>query len=77
MKWLIIIALICIALYSLHRLALWMEARGWIYYKHRKASPATRASAALELQTLIEPQKRHVLRVKQEEHFEEDDKGEP
>ena len=27
------------ALYGLHRTALWMERRGWLYYKHRKRPP--------------------------------------
>ena len=25
-----------VALYGLHRLALWLEARGWLYYIHKK-----------------------------------------
>ena len=34
--WMLIIALGLGALYGLHRLGLWMEERGYIYYLHKK-----------------------------------------
>jgi hypothetical protein len=77
MKWLAIGFVVCISIYLLHRLFLWMESRGWIYYKNRRASPATRANAALEVTSLLEPQKRHVLKIQQEERQEEDGESEP
>jgi hypothetical protein len=76
MKWLFISAGVA-ALYGIHRLFLWMESKGWIYYNNRKASPGTRANAALEIQSLLEPEKRHILKIQQEQHVEEDDEGDP
>jgi len=50
------------ALVALDRLALWAEARGWIYWRRtRRRTGAGLADAFLEVQSLIEPEKRHVL----------------
>jgi len=51
--------------------------KAWIYYKNRKASPGTRANAALEIQSLLEPEKKHILKIQQEQHVEEDNEGDP
>lgn len=66
------------ALHVLHRLALWAEARGWIYYT-RRGSSGSLGNAFLEVQALFEPNQRHVLEERQraEEKEEEDDEGDP
>lgn len=64
-------------LYAMHRLALWAEARGWIYYLHNKPTSSTLGNAFLEVQALIEPGKRDLLEVRKEVAVEEDDQGEP
>lgn len=66
----------CAALYTLHRLALWMERRGWIFYKHTRASSGA-ASAALgnamqELNAFAEPQARYAIEERQSEHKQQD-----
>jgi hypothetical protein len=65
------------ALFILDRLLLKAEERGWIYYRKKRASPGTRASAALELQSLLEPDRKHVAESVRHEKEEEDDSGEP
>jgi hypothetical protein len=46
--------------YALDRLGLWLEARGWLYYRTKRGSvPLGRA--VLETQALLDPSKRHVL----------------
>jgi hypothetical protein len=46
--------------YVLDRLGLWLEARGWLYYRTKRGSvPLGRA--VLETQALLDPNKRHVL----------------
>ena len=72
----IILVAVVVALYALHRLALWAEERGWIYYR-RRAGRGTLGSAFLEVQSLIEPGQHHVLEVMREEQVEEDDSGDP
>jgi hypothetical protein len=77
MTWLLILIGICVGLFALHKLGLWIESRGWIYYHKKKASPGTAASAWLEMQSLIEPGKKHVIQVQREEHEEDDGDAEP
>jgi len=48
-------------LYSLHRLALWAEGRGWVYYRKQQGSSGALGNALLEAQTVLEPSKRHIF----------------
>ena len=73
----LLIAAIAAAIYGLHRLALWMEARGWIYYKHKHGSSGSLGAAFLEVQALLEPSKKHVLEISQRDESEDDDAGGP
>jgi len=59
------------------RLLLRAEERGWIYYRRRRASPGSAASAALEVQKIFEPRTRHVLTVQRDVRPIEDDAGDP
>jgi hypothetical protein len=61
------------ALYGLHRVCLWLESRGWLYYKHKKPSSSA-ASCLVGLQKALEPQAQHVLQIKEERrHHEEEE----
>ena len=64
------------AVYGLHRLALWAERRGFIYYR-RGHGRAGLPRAVLEVQALLEPQKRHVLEEKAREPVEDARSGDP
>jgi hypothetical protein len=72
--WMIVIGL---ALGGLHALALWAERRGWIYYRHRKASPGTAGRAFMEVQSLLEPGVAHIIQSESEDAQQEDDAGDP
>jgi hypothetical protein len=65
-----------LALYGLHRLCLWLEDRGWLYYKHKKPSSSP-ASCFVALQQVLEPPIHHVLQVKEEKrcHAEQEAPG--
>ena len=63
--------------YGLHRLGLWMEARGWIYYRKKRGSSGGLGTAFLEVQSLLEPSARHVLEVKRNEDADDEDSGDP
>ena len=52
-------------LWRLHRLCLWMEERGWLYYKYKRASSSA-AGSFVAVQQMIEPQTRHVIEVQDE-----------
>jgi hypothetical protein len=77
LKWPLILLGIGVLLFACHKFLSWMEGRGWIYYHKKKASPGTAASAWLELQSMVEPGTKHVLRVEREERQEDDGEGGP
>jgi hypothetical protein len=61
------------AVYGFHRLGLWLEERGWLYYKHKKPNSSP-ASCFLALQKALEPQTQYVLQIKDEKrHRAEED----
>lgn len=52
--WSVVVALGLGALYGLHRLVLWMEDRGYIYYLHKKPRSSPLGSL-IAFQRAIEP----------------------
>lgn len=72
--WVLVAAAACLVL---DRLLLAAEARGWIYWRRRRASPGTPAGAMLELHAMLEPSRRHTAEVVRAEAHEEDDAGGP
>jgi hypothetical protein len=58
------------ALYGLDRLGLWLEDRGWLYYRRKKPSSSP-ASCWVAMQRLVEPGVKHVAHVGQERHGED------
>ncbi len=75
MKLLVVLLTIAIFLVLLDRLLLYCERRGWIFYRKKKPSPGTAASAFLEVHSLIEQGKKHVVEIQKEQVHEEDDKS--
>lgn len=57
------------ALYGMHRLALWLEDQGYIYYLRKKPGGSA-ASCFVALQRNIEPQAQYVQQVREEAHFD-------
>ena len=64
-------------LLGIDRLLLWMEKKGWIYYRKKSGSPGTTASAFMQLQSMIEPGKKHVIEYSEQEYEEEDGEAGP
>lgn len=77
MKLALVILAGILVLYGLHRLALEAEDRGWIYYLRRKPSSSALGNAFLEVQSLVEPEKRQLAEIRKAEEVEEDDQGDP
>ena len=65
------------SVYCLHRLALWAERRGWIYYRKKHGSSGTLSTAVLEVQSLFDPSKRYVLEEKKRDQVEDEENGDP
>jgi len=60
------------ALYGLHRLCLWLEARGHLYYIHNKTRGSVPGSF-VALQELVEPRSSHVVQIKEEKRGESEE----
>jgi hypothetical protein len=71
------IAAIALGVFALHRLALWMESRGWIFYLKTRASGGALGSAFLEIQQIAQPGTKYVLEMKRESRAERDDESGP
>ena len=76
-RWLILTVGALLILVGLDRVGLWMERRGWLYYRRVKPSSSSLGNAFLELQSILEPSKQHVIEVRLEDHDEEADSGDP
>jgi len=64
-SWLIKIGLIVLGVWLFHRLCLWMEKKGWIYYK-KNPSGGGMGNALQELNALMRPSVKHVQEAKKE-----------
>ena len=76
-KWPILLVGVIPILWVLDRVGLWMEARGWIYYRRVKPKGSSLGNAFLELESIVQPSRQHVIEVKSAEHAEEADSGDP
>jgi hypothetical protein len=59
------------ALYALHRLALWLESRGWLYYVHT----SRRSRIWLSLAAAFDPNARRILEIHEAKSLEQDESG--
>jgi len=75
MKWIVIVAAVVLGSILLDRLALWMEKRGWIYYRRNKPSSSRLGTAFLEIQSILEPDKKQIIEVKKEDKKQSQELG--
>jgi hypothetical protein len=68
---------LAVGLFALHRLALWAESRGWIYYMKSGGGSTRAGNALLEIQQILEPSKTHVVEMKKVKKAEHDHSGDP
>lgn len=57
--------LIILGLYLTHKICLWAEDHGYLYYKRKKASNSSVGSAMLELQGILNPGANNFIEMKQ------------
>jgi hypothetical protein len=72
--WVLVGVGVIAALLGVDRFCLWLEAHGWLYYRHKKPSSSP-ASAWVALQQFVEPGVKHVIEVKDHQR-EQGDLGE-
>jgi len=73
--WLAIVVGVLFLLLIFDRLLLYMEKRGWIYYRKKKPNPASVGDAFLEIQKFLEPTKKYVVQVRKNEKGEQQETG--
>jgi hypothetical protein len=61
-------------LYGLHKLCLWLESRGHLYYKHRRSSSSV-AGAFVAMQHALEPQTQYIIEVADEKRHHSDEEA--
>jgi hypothetical protein len=67
-----------VALYLFDRVLLWMERKGWVYWRRTKRHTGPgMGNALLEIQTLVEPSARHMLEIRNEVKQESPEPGDP
>jgi hypothetical protein len=76
-RYALIAAVVAAVVYGLHRSAVWAERKGWIYYRKARGSSGTLGSALLEVQSLLEPSKRHVVEERRRDVAEDEESGDP
>jgi hypothetical protein len=77
MKALIWISCILLGLFLADRLFLWLESRGWMYWRRKQGSPRSVGTALMEIHANLEPGKRHVIEELKRDDEEEDGEGGP
>ena len=66
---------IAVGLYVLHLIALWMERRGWIYYRKSGGGVDRAGNAFLELHSMFTEDKKHLLEMKRTQRVKRDFSG--
>lgn len=61
------------SLYGLHRLGLWLEERGHLYYLNKKPTGGGAAGGFVAFQRIIEPQVQHVVEIRDHVAQDEDE----
>ena len=73
LSWIALLALCAVALLGLHRLGLWLDDRGWLYY--RRSSRKGRWGLALA--AAFDPNVRRILEIQESVKRDEDESGDP
>jgi hypothetical protein len=69
-----VVVVLLAGLYGLHRLCLYLEEYGYIYYLHKNPRGGF-APVLLDLREIVQPSVRHVVELKDDEHIEYDHAG--
>ena len=65
-----------ITLWALHHLCLWLERRGWLFYRDRKPSSSAVGGVFLEINSFFRSGARHDIEARKEV-VREDEVGDP
>lgn len=71
------IAVTAVAIFAVDRLLLWMEAKGWLYYRRNKPRGGAATYHMMQIHSIYDPGIQEVIEVKYGEEQEEDESGDP
>jgi hypothetical protein len=71
------IAGLALGLLVLDRILLFLESRGWIYYRRTKAGRGASTYHLLEWTSVLDPSQRQVIELRVSEERQEDEAGDP
>lgn len=63
------IVLLCVIVFSVDRLLLWIEKKGWLFYRKNKSPGGFVGNALLELNSIFQASSRNVIEVKQKARY--------
>lgn len=70
------IAVAVACLLTLDRLLLWMEAKGWVYWrKTKRKGGASIAAGLISMNAIYDPSAHHLAEARQEQEIEDEDDG--
>jgi hypothetical protein len=75
MNWILTLFITLLGLFVLDRLGLWMESRGWVYWRKKKHGSDGIGNALQELNSLMTPSIRHVIEHREKDLKQRDDQG--
>ena len=72
-----LLAVLAVVIWMVDGVLLWAEMRGWITYRHMPRVRHGYGNAVLGIDALLQPERRHVIELKQdaELHREDDDEA--
>ena len=65
------------ALFLFDRLFLWMESRGWLYYRRTRSRGGASLYHFMQIHKIYNPEIQEVIEIKYGEEQQEDESGEP
>jgi hypothetical protein len=68
---------LAVGLFILDRALLFIEGRGWIYYRRTKAGRGASTYHLLEWTSVLDPSQRQVMELRVSEEKQEDESGDP
>ena len=57
--------MISVSLFILDRIGLWLEKKGWLYYRHNKPTGGGLGNALADLSRFLNPSTQHIVEEKQ------------
>ena len=75
--WVLVVVFGVVVVFAVHRLLLWMESRGWIYYRKSSSHSGALGNAFMALHSILDPESGRAAEHKLHEEKEESESGEP